>query len=195
MDITPQAIKELRDRTGISMMQCKKALEEAGGDVTKALDVLAKKSGDIARKKLDRTLGAGVVASYIHGGSQVGAMVELSCETDFVAKHEEFVALAREIAMHAAATRPLYVKREEVRAEDMERMRATFREEAKEKPEAVREKIVEGKLASRLSAVVLLEQPYIKDDTKTIQDLLNAAVQKFGERTEVRRLAVFSVRG
>lgn len=194
MAITPDQIKALRDQTGISVMQCKKALEEAGGDVEKALEILAKKSGDLAKKKLDRTLGAGIVASYIHGGGQVGTMVLLSCETDFVAKNEEFVALARDIAMHAAATKPLYIRREDVPAEDIERMKETFKESAAGKPADVAEKIIEGKLNAKLSEAVLLEQFFIKDDSKTIQSLIDAAVQKFGERTEVSKLAVFSVK-
>lgn len=165
MSITPEQIKALRDQTGISVMQCKKALEEAGGDMEKALAVLAQKSGDIAKKKLDRELAAGVVASYIHGGGKVGAMVLLSCETDFVSKNEEFAALARDIAMHATATRPVYIRREEVPQDGADH-----------------------------AGEVLLEQPFIKDDSKTIQSLIDAAVQKFGERTEVSKLAVFDVK-
>ncbi len=194
MKITPETIKALRDRTGISVMQCKKALEEAGGDMEKALALLVQKSTDLAKKKLDRELAAGVVSSYIHGGAKVGAMVLLSCETDFVAKNEEFVRLAYDIAMHSAAARPLYIKREEVPAAEVERLKAEFEEEAKAKPEGVRQKIVEGKLDARMKEVVLLEQLFIKDDSKTIQGLIEAAVQKFGERTEVSQLSVFAVK-
>lgn len=193
MEITPQAVKELRDRTGVSFMQCKKALEEAGGDIEKAVEVLARLSGDIAKKKLDRTLGAGVVQAYVHA-KEIGAMILLSCETDFVAKNEEFVKLAYDIAMHAAATRPLYIRREEVPQEDVAMLTEKFKEEIEGKPEAVREKIMEGKLSSRLKEVVLLEQPFIRDEEKSIKDLIDAAVQKFGERIEVSKLTVFSVR-
>ena len=193
MAITPAQIKELRDRTGVSFLQCKKALEETEGDLEKALAVLARLSGDIAKKKLDRTLGAGVVQAYVHA-KEIGALVLLSCETDFVAKNEEFIRLAYDIAMHAAATRPLYIRREDVPQEDMEMLREKLAGEAAGKPAEVREQIVEGKITARLKDVVLLEQPFIKDENKTIKELLDAAVQKFGERTEVSKLTVFSVR-
>ncbi len=193
MTITPEQIKELRIRTGVSFAQCKKALEEAGGDMEGALQVLARLSGDIAKKKNDRILGAGVVQAYVHA-KEIGAMVLLSCETDFVAKNEEFVQLAYDIAMHAAAARPLYVSRDQVPQEDMDMLREKFAGEVEEKPEAMREKILEGKLSARLKEVVLLEQSFIKDETKSIKDLLDAATQKFGERTELSKLSVFSVR-
>ena len=139
-------------------MQCKKALEEAGGDMNKALDILTRKSADLAKKKLDRTLGAGVVQSYVHGNKAVAAMVLLSCETDFVAKTPEFVQLAYEIAMHAAAARPLYIKREDIPAEEIEKLKAGFSPEARGEPAEIAEKIVEGKVSSYLSELVLLEQ-------------------------------------
>lgn len=195
MEITTEAIKELRDKTGISVMQCKKALEEAQGDMEKALGILAMKSRDIAGKKTDRELAAGVVAAYIHGTKEVGAMVTLSCETDFVAKNEEFSRLAYDIAMHAAAMRPRYIKREDVPESLMNEMRETLKKEVDaSKPADIQEKILEGKLAAQLATMVLNDQPYIKDDTKTIKSLTDAAVQKFGERTEVTNLAIFSTR-
>lgn len=194
MNITTDAIKALRHKTGISVMQCKKALEEAGGDERKALDILAQKSADLAKKKFDRTLGAGVVQAYVHGNREVGAMVLLSCETDFVAKNEEFVRLAYDISMHAAALRPLYVRRSDVPQEEVDRLRADFSKEAEGKPEEVKEKIIEGKLGAHLAQFVLLEQIFIKDDAKKIQDLIDAAIQKFGERVEVVKLEVFSAK-
>jgi elongation factor Ts len=194
-DISADAVKQLRDRTGLSVMQCKKALEEAQGDMDKALEILSRKSADVARKKGDRTLGAGAVASYIHGGGQIGALVLLSCETDFVSKNEEFVALARDIAMQAAATRPQYVRREDVSPEELSKLRELFAPEAAGKPADIREKVIEGKVNSRLSETVLLEQPFIKDDAKKIQDLIDAASHKFGERVELSKCAWFSVRG
>lgn len=148
--VTSEQVKELRDKTGVSVMACKKALEEAGGDMDKALEVLRARAVAAAEKKADRVLGAGTVAAYVHTTGQVGAMVLLSSETDFVSKHEEFAALAREIAMHAAAMRP-----------------ATVEE--------------------------LLNQPFIKDASKTIADLVSLATQKFGERIEVSKLDITSV--
>lgn len=192
--ITTDAIKELRDRTGVSVMQCKKALEEAGGDMEKALDILSRKSADIAKKKGDRTLGAGVVAAYVHSNKQVGAIVLLACETDFVSKNEEFTRLAYDIAMHAAATRPLYVRRDEVTPEQLEELRALFAPEVAGKPADLQEKILSGKVDSRLSELVLAAQPFIKDDSKTIQTLLDEASQKFGERVDLAKCTVFSVK-
>lgn len=193
-DITSDLVKQLRDKTGVSVMQCKKALEEAGGDMQKAIEILSRKSADIARKKADRELGAGVVSSYIHTNGQIGAMVLLSCETDFVSKNPEFGALARDIAMHASATRPEYVRRNEVSQESLEKLRELFAPEAAGKPENIREKVIEGKVNSRLSELVLLDQPFIKDDSKTIQVLIDEASQKFGERVELAKCAVFSVK-
>ncbi|MES2202729.1 MAG: translation elongation factor Ts [Patescibacteria group bacterium] len=151
MAISAEAVKELRDKTGVSMMECKKALEEAGGDMEKALGILRERAVVQAGKKSDRVLGAGTVQSYIHNTGQVGAMVLLSCETDFVSKNDEFMALARDIAMHVSAMRPANTEE-------------------------------------------LLAQQYIKDPSKTIGDLLNGAVQKFGERTTVSDFACFAVK-
>ena len=175
-------------------MQCKKALEEAGGDMEKAVEILARKSADIARKKGDREFGAGVIASYIHGNHEVGTLVQLSCETDFVAKNEEFVKLAYDIAMHAAAMRPLYIHREDMPEEKRAELRESFRDDVKDKPADIQDKILDGKVDAVLKLQVLLEQPYIKDDTKTIGDLVSGAVQKFGERTDVTGLSVFTTR-
>ncbi len=194
MAISTDVIKELRDRTGVSIMQCKKALEESGGDMDKALEVLAQKSGDIAKKKGDRTFGAGVVASYIHNTKDLGAMIVLSCETDFVAKNEEFVALARDIAMHAAAMRPTHIHRADMPQDELAALRESFRPEVAGKPAELQDKILDGKVDSALKGSVLLEQLFVKDDSKTIQNLIDAAVQKFGERTDVTQLAIFSSR-
>ncbi|MDE2212923.1 MAG: elongation factor Ts [Patescibacteria group bacterium] len=194
MAITAEAVKELRDRTGLSVMQCKKALEEAKGDLNKALDILSRKSADVARKKGDRALGAGAVASYIHGNHQVGAMVLLSCETDFVSKNEAFISLARDIAMHAAATRPEHIRQSDVSQSALEKLREIFAPEASGKPANIQEKVIDGKVSARLKETVLLLQPFIKDDSKTIQDLIDAASHKFGERIEVSKCAYFSVK-
>ncbi|MDR3546785.1 MAG: elongation factor Ts [Candidatus Pacebacteria bacterium] len=194
MEISTEVVKELRDRTGISVMQCRKALEEAGGDIEKAEVILRKRSSDAADKKADRTLGAGAIGSYVHGG-EIGAMVLLSCETDFVARNEEFPVLAREIAMQVAATNPLYLSDADIAPEAREAAQAVFEEEVKDKPAEMREKILDGKMKSYFRDQVLLDQPYIKDETKTVRELLAEASQKFGERVEVSQFARFSARG
>ncbi len=195
MAISAEAVKELRDRTGVSVMQCKKALEEGNGDVEKAIQVLSRKSADVARKKADRDLLAGAVASYVHNTGQIGTLVLLSCETDFVSKNEEFTKLAYDIAMHAAATRPQYVRREEMTEAELASLREVFLPEVAGKPENLQEQILTGKIANRLKEIVLLDQPFIKDDSKTIAELLTNASQKFGERIEISKLSCFSVRG
>jgi len=193
VDITTEQVKALRDETGISVMQVKKALEEAEGDVEKAKVILKKKGTAAAAKKADRDLGAGAVQAYIHAGNQVGTLVLLSCETDFVSKNEEFVQLARDIAMHAAATSPEYISRDDVTEEKISAARSVFEDEAKDKPEDVRAKIVEGKLDAHLKESVLLEQSFIKDPETTILQLVEGATQKFGERVEISKLERFSI--
>lgn len=192
-EITTEQIKSLRDATGISVMQCKKALEEAGGDSEKALIILRKKGGDIALKKADRTLGAGVVAAYIHGNGSVGAMVELSSETDFVAKNEAFKALAYDIAMHVAALNPLYLKTEDVAESEKVKAREVFAKEVEGKPVAIQDKIMQGKLAAYFGEKTLLEQSFIKNPELTIKGLIDSGIQKFGEKIEVARFTRFNV--
>jgi len=194
MAITTDEIKALRERTGLSVMDCKNALEQTDGDMEKAIIALRKKSSAAAAKKSERTLGAGIVQAYVHASKDVGAMVLLSCETDFVAKNEEFIQLAHDIAMHATATNPQFISRDEVKEDDIAKAKQLFEEEAKDKPEDKREAIVEGKLNSYLKEQVLLEQPYIKDPEHTIQDLVEQATQKFGERTEITECKRISVR-
>ncbi len=193
MDISIDVLKALRDKTGISVAQCKKALEEAGGDVEKAEVILRKKSGAAAEKKGDRELAAGAIGSYVHDGA-IGAMVVLSCETDFVAKNPEFPALAREIAMQVAATDPQYLSEADIPEEKKAAATEIFQKEVEGKPEDMKEKILAGKMTSYFSSSVLLAQSYIKDETKTVKDLLNEATQKFGERVEVTKFARFSAR-
>ena len=192
-----EQVKALRDETGVAVMQCKKALEEAGGDIEKARMALRKKSGELAAKKSDRALGAGVVAAYIHGVGSVGAMVELGCETDFVAKNEEFKKLAYDIAMHVAALRPKYLSQKEVTDEDKEKAKAFFVEEVEKtmsgKPEEIKTKALQGKMDTYFKELVLLDQPYVKDGTMTVGDLIKGAVQKFGENTEIVRYSRFAV--
>lgn len=194
MEISMDVLKTLRDKTGVSVMQCKKALEEAGGDVDKAEVILRKKSGAAADKKSDRELGAGIIGSYLHDGV-VGAMVLLSSETDFVSKNPEFGALAKELAMQVAAGNPTYLSEDEIPADVKNAATEVFAKEVEGKPEEMKEKILAGKLASYFSNDVLLNQPYIKDDSKTVRDLVSEASQKFGERVEITKFARFSARG
>ncbi len=187
------SIKTLRDRTSVSVMQCKKALEEAGGDIDKAEVILKKRSAATAEKKAERELKAGAIGTYVHDGG-IGAMALLSCETDFVAKNPEFVAIAREIAMQVAATDPKYATTEEIPADQQEAAKAVFEKEVADKPADMQAKIMEGKLASYFRDQVLTEQPFIKDESKTVRDLLNEATQKFGERVQVSRFVRLSAR-
>jgi elongation factor Ts len=193
MDVSMDRIKELRDRTGVSVMHCKKALEEAGGDLEQAAVLLKKRSAASAEKKADRSLGAGTIGSYVHEGA-IGAMVLLSCETDFVAKNPEFATLVRDIAMQVTATNPTAVSMDDVPPETREAAVAVFEKEVADKPKDMQEKIMEGKLQSYFKDQVLLEQSFIKDESKTIRDLLNEATQKFGERVEISRFTRLSAR-
>lgn len=193
MGVTGEAIKTLRAKTGVSVMQCKKALEEAGGDMDKALIILQKKGSEAVMKKSDRELGAGAIGVYIHNTNEIAASVHLACETDFVSKNEEFVALAREIAMHVAALDPAYIKREDITEDDLSKVKEVLREEVQDKPEDMQEKILEGKIDAYFKDKVLMEQAFIKDGEKTVGDLIAAAVQKFGENiviAEISRIAV-----
>jgi elongation factor Ts len=194
MEITSTQIKELRDKTGISVMQCKKALEEAGGDMDKALIILKKKRSEAADKKSDRVLAAGTVGVYVHNTNEVAAMVMLSCETDFVAKNEEFVALAKDIAMHVAAQNPKFISRTEVDENALTKAKEVFSAEVADKPAEMQEKILEGKLSSYFKEQILLEQPFIKNGDTTISELINGAVQKFGENVNITEMSRLSVK-
>lgn len=193
MEITSAQLKELRDATGISVMQCKRALEEAGGDMEKAKIILQKKGGEAAAKKSDRELGAGAIGSYVHNTNEVAAFVVLASETDFVSKNAEFVALAKDIAMHVAAQNPKYVTRAEVNEEELQKAKEVFAKEVEGKPAEMAEKILTGKLDAYFKDRILVEQPFIKNPELTIGDLVNGAIQKFGENiaiAEVRRISV-----
>lgn len=191
---TTEEIKALRDITGVSIMQCKKALEEAGGDMEKAKVILRKASAVSALKKADRELGAGVAAAYVHAGGTVVGAVVLACETDFVSKNEEFNKLAYDIAMHVAAMAPSFKTREDVKESDLAAARAVFEGEAANIAEANRAKAIEGKIDSYLRDRVLLEQPFVKDPSVTIKELISSAIQKFGEKVELVRYERLSVR-
>lgn len=195
--ITTEQIKELRDSTGISVMQCKKALEEAGGDIEKARVILRKKSGELAAKKSDRTFGAGIVQSYVHATGRVAAMVELVCETDFVSGNEEFKALARDIAMHVTASNPKFLNKDEITEEVKSTAKEVFLKEiadsGKKVPQEMQDKILEGKLSTYFGEMVLLNQPFIKNPDVTVEALVLAAGQKFGEKIAIARFTRFAV--
>ena len=188
-------IKELRDRTGISVMQCGKALEEAGGDIEKALIILRKKGADAAAKKQDRELGAGVVKSYVHSTGSVGTMVELRCETDFVSKNPEFATLAYDIAMHIAAANPTFLKKEDISEDAKNLAKEVFAKEVEGKPEEMKEMILQGKLDAYFGDKVLLEQSFIKNPDMSIQNLIESATQKFGEKVEIGKFVRFDISG
>jgi elongation factor Ts len=195
--ITAQMVAELRNKTGAGMMDCKKALEESGGDMAKAEDLLRVKYAARAEKRADRAAGQGVIEIYLHFNGRVATMVELNSETDFVANTAEFRQLAKDIALHVASARPIAVRTEDVPAEVVERERRVYRAQVAEekKPDAVKEKIVEGKLKKFFQENVLLEQPFVKDDKQTVGDLVKALSGKTGEKVEVRRFARFELGG
>jgi elongation factor Ts len=192
-EISPKMVMELRQRTGVGMMECKKALAESNGDIEKAIEALRKSGAAKAASKADRAASQGLVDAYIHPGGGVGVLVEINCETDFVARTDDYAALVRNVAMHIAAMNPLAVRREEVSEELAARERALHVDivKAEGKPEAMIEKIVDGKMNKWYSETVLLEQPYVKDDKKTVGDLIQEAIAKMGENIQVRRFAKF----
>jgi len=188
-------LTKLRELTGAGMMDCKNALVEAGGDLKGAQDVIRKKGLDIAKKKSTREAREGQIVSYIHAGGKLGVLLEINCETDFVAKNETFQSFTRDLAMQIAAAHPLYVSPNDIPAADLEREKAVFFEQVKDKPEQVRNKIIEGKLAKRYEDICLLNQKFIKDDSRTVQDLLTEFIAKIGENIIIRRFVRFEVGG
>lgn len=195
MAITAAAVKELRDKTGVGMMECKSALQEADGNVEKAIEVLRKKGVAKAAKKVGRATKEGLVFSYIHAGGKLGVLVELACETDFVAKTEQFMELGHNIAMHVAAAAPDVVKRDDVSTESLDKESEIFKVQAlnEGKPEHIVEKIVSGRLEKYYKEVVLMEQPFVKDPEKNITDLLNEAIAGLGENMSVVRFQRFAI--
>lgn len=194
MEITSAQLKELRETTGISVMQCKKALEEAEGDMEKAIIILKKKRSEAAEKKSDRELGAGAVGTYVHNTNEVAASVLLACETDFVSKNEEFVALAKDIAMHVAASDPKFISKDELPEDALEKAKEVFAPELEGKPEDMKEKIMQGKLDSYFKDQVLMEQDFIKNPDQTIGEMVTGAVQKFGENVSIEKINRISVK-
>jgi len=193
MAITAQMVKELREKTGAGMMECKKALEASGGDFNKAIEYLRQKGLATAQKKASREAREGIITSYIHM-DKIGVMLELNCETDFVARNEEFRQLAKDIAMHIAASNPQYVQREDIPQEVIEKEKEIYKAQIKgNKPPQVVEKIIEGKLEKFFEEMCLLDQPFIKEPERKIKDLINEKIAKFGENIVVRRFVRFQV--
>ena len=195
MAISAAQVKDLREKTGAGFMDCKSALTEAEGDVQKAITILRTRGQARAAKRSGRSTSQGLVGSYIHMGGQVGVLVEVGCESDFVARTDEFQQLTREVAMHIAAASPAYVTREQVPSEDADREKAIFRAqfEGSNKPPQVIDKIVEGKMNSYYQQVVLLDQPSIRDPKTSIGDLVTAAIAKMGENITIVRFARFKI--
>ena len=195
MEISASMVKDLREKTGAGMMDCKKALSETGGNFEKAVDYLRQKGLATAAKRAGRIASEGRIGSYVHAGGKIGVMVEVNCETDFVAKTDDFQAFAKDIAMHIAASNPLFIRREDVTPDILEREREIYRAQAREtgKPEKIIDKIVGGKLEKFYGEVCLLEQPFVKDPDHTVQDLLNGLIGKLGEKVEIRRFNRFQV--
>jgi elongation factor Ts len=193
MTITAEAVKALREKTGAGMMDCKNALQESNGDFDKAIEFLRKKGAAIAQKRSDKTANQGVIESYIHTGGRVGTLIELNCETDFVAKTEDFQRLAKDLAMQIAAMNPKVISREEVDPSIIAKEIEIYSTQAKNegKPDAIAEKIAQGRLEKFYQEYCLLEQTFIKDSGKTVQDLLNEATAKMGENIRIRRFQSF----
>ncbi len=194
-DISAKLVKELRERTGAGMMDCKKALTETNGDIDKAIDLLREKGLSAAAKKAGRVTAEGLVESYIHGGGRIGVLVEVNCETDFVAKTDEFKELVKDIAMQVAAAKPQYVKREEVPDEVVEKEKNVLKAQAlnEGKPEHIVEKMVQGRIDKFYKEICLLEQPFIKDPDISVQQLVTEKIAKIGENISVRRFVRFEL--
>ncbi|MCI5164962.1 MAG: translation elongation factor Ts [Candidatus Electrothrix sp. GM3_4] len=195
MKITSQMVKELRAKTNAGMMDCKRALEETEGDMEKSVDLLRQKGLSVAAKRADRATSEGTVDTYIHAGGKLGVMVEVGCETDFVAKTDAFLAFAKDVSMHIAAVGPLSITRDEVPQDMVERERDIYVNQAKEagKPDNIIDKIVTGKIDKYIAENCLMEQKFIKNPDLTIQDLLNELIAKMGENISVKRFARFQL--
>ena len=194
-EITAALVKELRERTGAGMMDCKKALSATDGDLEKAIDFLREKGLAAAAKKAGRVAAEGLVEAYIHGGGRIGVLVEVNCETDFVAKTDAFKELVKDIAMHIAAANPSYLKREEVPTAELEHEQAVLAEQARNegKPEKIIEKMVAGRIEKYYKEVCLMEQPFVKDPDKTISDLITESIAKIGENISIRRFTRYQL--
>ena len=188
-------ITKLRELTGAGIVNCKEALDEAQGDLQKAQEIIRRKGLDIAKKKATREAKEGQIISYIHVGGKLGVLLEINCETDFVAKNESFQLFAKDICLQIAAGFPLYISAEYVPADVMEREKSIYQDELKGKPEPIKEKILQGKLAKRFEEICLLDQKFIKDDSRSVRDYLNETIAKTGENIVIRRFVRFEVGG
>jgi elongation factor Ts len=195
VQITPEEVKKLRDKTGVGMMDCKKALEACGGNFDKAVEYLRKKGVEVANKRSGRQASQGMVSSYIHLGGKVGVLVEVNCESDFVAKSEHFTTFVKDISMHIAASSPDWVSREDIPQEVLDKEKEILKEQALKsgKPEKVIEKIIEGRLTKFYAEHCLLDQPFVKDTDKTIKQLLDELMAKTGEKCLVRRFTRYQL--
>ena len=193
--ITSALIKELREKTGAGMLNCKKALEETNGDIEKAIELLREKGLSAAAKKSDRIAAEGIVDSYIHLGGRIGVLVEVNCETDFVGKNEDFKSFVRDIAMHIAAANPLYISKEEVPEKVIEKEKSILKAQAlnEGKPENIVEKMVEGRIKKYYQEICLLEQPFIKDPDKTVEEIVKEQISRIGENIRIRRFVRYEM--
>jgi len=193
--IDMKLVQELRDRTGLGMMSCKKALEEVGGDIEQAVELLRKKGAAVAQKRSGRDTAEGIVHAYIHPGDRVGVMVEINCETDFVARNENLRTFAKDLCMHIAALKPLYLSPEDVDPKFLEHEKTIFKEQLADsgKPEKVLEKIIEGKINKLYSDICLLKQSFVKNDQFTVEQMLQELIAKTGENIRIKRFARFEI--
>ncbi|NOQ68223.1 translation elongation factor Ts [Patescibacteria group bacterium] len=193
--ITAQEVKNLRDRTGASMMQCKRSLEESSGDIEGAIKILQKSGSKVADKKCGRGTAEGFIGSYIHGNGKVGVLVEINCETDFVARNEEFKEFAHDLAMHDAAADPKYIDYSEIDPEEMKNKKEELKEEVKKenKPADIAEKIVEGKIKKYFDEICLLTQPFVKNPDLTVEQLITEKIAKLGENIKVKKIIRFEI--
>jgi elongation factor Ts len=191
MEVSASVVKELREKTGAGFMDCKKALAETAGDLERAVDYLRQKGIAAAAKKATRVAADGAVGAYVHPGGKIGVLLEINCETDFVARNAEFQALLKDVAMQIAAANPRFVRRDEVSSVEFDREKEIYRQQALDsgKPEKIVDKIIEGKMERFYSEVCLLEQPFIKDPDRKVSDIINDAIARLGENIQIRRFA------
>jgi elongation factor Ts len=195
MEVTTEKVKELRQRTGIGVMECKEALQESGADIEKAILILRKKGYARAKDKMNRETAEGIIGSYIHLNGRIGVLVEVNCESDFVARNQEFQELVKNLTLHIAASRPRYISLEDVPAQVLEQEKDIIREQFKDskKPPEVVEKIIQGKLSKFYQEVCLMDQPYVKDDKISVRELVASHIAKFGENIRIKRFARFEL--